>query len=96
MTATARSPIAVGLDDYLTDGTRLFRVIDVVRDEAALLEDAYDEKVAWQSLDELARASLRRIVPTQLDVSGGDHRGHGQADPGGKAECPAGTRGGEA
>jgi hypothetical protein len=63
MTATSIPPIAVGLDDYLTDGTHLFRVIDVVQDEAALLENAYDGQVAWQSLEERTSVSLRRIVP---------------------------------
>ena len=62
--AAAATPMApVGLDDYLTDGTRLFRVIDILQDQAALLEDAYDGCVGWQSLDELAGVSLRRIVP---------------------------------
>jgi hypothetical protein len=66
MTVTSTPPIAVGLDDYLTDGTRLFRVVDVVQDQAALLEDAYDGQVTWQSLEELASVSLKRIVPTQV------------------------------
>ena len=62
--AAATAQIAVGLEDYLTDGTHLFRVIDVLADRAALLEDAYDGQVAWQSLDELNSAALRRIVPS--------------------------------
>jgi hypothetical protein len=64
MTATSIPPIAVRLDDYLTDGTHLFRVIDVVQDQAALLENAYDGQVEWQSLEERTSVTLRRIVPT--------------------------------
>jgi hypothetical protein len=64
MAAAATPEIVVGLADYLTDGTHLFRVIDVLADRAALLEDAYDGQVAWQSLDELSSAPIRRIVPT--------------------------------
>jgi hypothetical protein len=70
MTAASMPPTTVGLDDYLTDGRRLFRVIDVVQDQAALLEDAYDGQVTWQSLEELASVSLRRIVPRQFDLIG--------------------------
>jgi hypothetical protein len=69
MAAISDYPIAVALDDYLTDGTRLFRVVDVVADSAALLEDAYDGNVTWKSLEEITSASLRRIVP-QLAESG--------------------------
>jgi hypothetical protein len=63
MTVTTTPPIAIGLDDYLTDGTHLFRVVDVVEDQAALLENAYDGEVSWHSLEELSSASLKRIVP---------------------------------
>jgi hypothetical protein len=64
MTAAATPLIAIGLEDYLTDGTHLFRVIDVLADRAALLEDAYDGQVAWQSLDELDSAAIKRILPS--------------------------------
>jgi hypothetical protein len=64
MAAAATPEMAVGLEDYLTDGKHLFRVIDVLADRAALLEDALDGNVIWQSLDELNSAAVRRIVPS--------------------------------
>ena len=65
MAAAATPEIVVGLEDYLTDGTNLFRVIDVLADRAALLEDALDGKVIWQSLDDLDSAAVRRIEPSR-------------------------------
>jgi hypothetical protein len=64
-TATAthlHSPVQ--LDDFFTDGTQLFRVIDLVPGHAALLENAYDGELVWQSINALRIASIKRIVPS--------------------------------
>ena len=50
------------LDDFFTDGTQLFRVIDLVPGHAALLENAYDGELVWQSINALRIASIKRIV----------------------------------
>jgi hypothetical protein len=53
----------VELDNYLTDGTNLFRVIDFVPGEAVLLENSFDGTLMWQTADALAAAAVMPVVP---------------------------------
>lgn len=62
MTATAEFP-AAQLGKYLTDGTHLFCVIDVVPGQAVLLEDVYDGELIWQSTEALAAAAVTPVMP---------------------------------
>jgi hypothetical protein len=65
VTVLAQTSTDVSLDSYLTDGTRLFRVVDVLSGQALLLEDASCDQLEWREIEELEELSLRLIVPAR-------------------------------
>lgn len=53
----------VEVDSYLTDGRRLFLVVDVLESDGALLEDVSSGRLSWHGAEELGRIDLRRVEP---------------------------------